>query len=86
MGKRETGMLKAEISAGMAGETLKAAEVFATKGELALYIADITLQMRNLAKEAKLSFLAYLLEMAFQEAFDIASNEENIPAGADGDR
>ena len=38
--------------------------------EAAQYIADMTLELRNLAKSAELPFLAYLLEMAFTEALD----------------
>lgn len=37
--------------------------------ETAAYIADIVLQLRNMAKRADMKFLAYFLEMAFQEAF-----------------
>ncbi len=46
---------------------------FASQQDLALYISDVTLQMRNLARAADMHFLAYLLEMAFQEAFDIGN-------------
>ncbi len=42
--------------------------------QIATYIADVSLEMRNLARKANLSFLAYLLEMTFQEAFDISQN------------
>ena len=40
-----------------------------SRHEAAAYIADMTLQMRNMARDADLQFLNYLLEMAFQEAF-----------------
>ena len=43
--------------------------------EMAAYIAEITLEMRNMATNAGLPFLAYLLEMAFQEAFDLSQGE-----------
>jgi len=43
--------------------------------QIATYIADVSLEMRNLARKANLSFLAYLLEMTFQEAFDISQNQ-----------
>ena len=44
--------------------------------EVAGYIADMVLQLRNMAKEKELDFLAYLLEMSFQEAFDLSSREK----------
>ena len=44
--------------------------------EVAGYIADMVLQLRNMAKEKDLDFLAYLLEMSFQEAFDLSSRNE----------
>ena len=40
--------------------------------ECAHYIADLSLELRNLARRNGLKFLAQLLEMAFQEAFLIA--------------
>jgi hypothetical protein len=40
--------------------------------ECAHYIADLSLELRNLARGNGLKFLAQLLEMAFQEAFLIA--------------
>ena len=55
---------------------------FASRQELALYISDVTLQMRNLARAADMHFLAYLLEMAFQEAFDIGNGRRG-QKGAD---
>ncbi len=39
------------------------------KAETAAYISDVALQLRNMAKSADLKFLAYFLEMSFQEAF-----------------
>jgi len=44
----------------------------ASPEETAAYIADVTLQMRNLANRSGMKFLSYLLEMSFQEAFDIS--------------
>ncbi len=44
--------------------------------QIAAYVADVTLEMRNLAKNANLTFLAYLLEMSFQEAFDLTRQRE----------
>ncbi len=78
--KGTTGMARVEATEA---ETMEEVRVFATRRELVMYIADVTLQMRNLAREADLSFLAYLLEMAFQEAFDIANGEKG---GHDGRR
>ena len=43
--------------------------------EMAAYIAEITLEMRNMARDANLPFLAYLLEMVFQEAFDVSQGD-----------
>ena len=40
--------------------------------EVAGYIADMVLELRNMAKDKELEFLAYLLEMSFQEAFDLS--------------
>ena len=40
-----------------------------TRQETAAYIADVALQLRNLARQADMKFLTYLLEMVFQEAF-----------------
>ena len=40
--------------------------------DIAVYIANTTLELRNMAKHANLPFLAYLLEIAFQEAFDLS--------------
>jgi len=49
--------------------------------QIATYIADVSLEMRNLARKANLSFLAYLLEMTFQEAFDISQNRGRSKKG-----
>ncbi len=47
-----------------------------TPEEVAGYIADMVLQLRNMAKQKDLDFLAYLLEMSFQEAFDLSSRDK----------
>lgn len=57
-----------------------------TRAEAAQVIADNLLQMRKLAQEQDLAFLAYLLEMSFREAFMTSVNlpvtaEAEIPAG-----
>jgi hypothetical protein len=44
--------------------------------ECANYIAELALELRNLAKRNELKFLAQLLEMAFQEAFLLAHKAE----------
>lgn len=41
-----------------------------TAHQTAAYIADMTLELRNQAHRAGLHFLTYLLEMAFEEAFE----------------
>jgi hypothetical protein len=48
--------------------------------ELAQYIADMLLEMRNMAKSAGLSTLLGLLEVTYCEAFSIA-NKVEIPEG-----
>jgi len=48
--------------------------------ECALYITDLTLELRNLARRNQLKFLAQLLEMAFQEAFLLAHRAEPTEA------
>ena len=48
--------------------------------ECANYIADLTLELRKLARRNGLKFLAQLLEMAFQEAFLIAHRTEPTEA------
>ena len=45
--------------------------------DVAKYIADMVLEMRNMAKDHQLEFLAYLLEMAFQEAFDLSQQDDD---------
>ncbi len=64
-----------ENSPGSAGEgpDLTAEK---TPEEVAGYIADMVLQLRNMAKQKDLDFLAYLLEMSFQEAFDLSSRDK----------
>ena len=44
------------------------------------YIADLSLELRNLARRNRLKFLAQLLEMAFQEAFLIAHRTQPTEA------
>lgn len=48
--------------------------------ELAQYMADMLLEMRNLAKNAKFETLLSLLEISYCEAFAIANRVE-VPAG-----
>jgi hypothetical protein len=48
--------------------------------ELAQYIADMLLEMRNMAKSAGLPTLLGLLEITYCEAFSIA-NKVEIPEG-----
>jgi hypothetical protein len=48
--------------------------------ELAQYIADMLLEMRNMAKSAGLPTLLGLLEVTYCEAFSIA-NKVELPAG-----
>ena len=48
--------------------------------ELAQYIADMLLELRNMAKAAGLTTLLGLLEISFCEAFSIA-NKVEIPPG-----
>ena len=47
-----------------------------SREEVASYIADMVLELRNMAKDHDLEFLAYLLEMSFQEAFDLAQKKK----------
>lgn len=47
-----------------------------SKEEVAGYIADMVLELRNMAKDNDLEFLAYLLEMSFQEAFDLSQKKK----------
>lgn len=48
--------------------------------EMAQYVADMLLEMRNMAKSAGLKTLLGLLELSFCEAFSIA-NKVEIPPG-----
>jgi hypothetical protein len=48
--------------------------------ELAQYIADMLLEMRNMAKSAGLKTLLGLLEITYCEAFSVA-NKVEIPEG-----
>jgi hypothetical protein len=48
--------------------------------ECAHYIADLSLELRNLARRNGLKFLAQLLEMAFQEAFLLAHRTQPTEA------
>ena len=52
----------------------------AQEREMAQYIADMLLEMRNMARSAGLPTLVGLLELSFCEAFSIA-NKVEIPAG-----
>ena len=58
----------------------KSPEKDAQQLELAQYIADMLLEMRNMAKAAGLKTLLGLLEISFCEAFSIA-NKVEIPPG-----
>ena len=49
--------------------------------EMAQYIADMLLELRNMAKSANLPTLLGLLELSFCEAFSIANKVEEFPAG-----
>ena len=44
--------------------------------EVAGYIADMVLELRKMAQQNEFEFLAYLLEMSFQEAFDLSQKKE----------
>ena len=48
--------------------------------DTAQYIADMVLELRNIAKSADMKTLQGLLEMSFYEAFSVANRVE-IPAG-----
>ena len=48
--------------------------------EMAQYIADMLLEMRNMARSAGFPMLLGLLELSFCEAFSIANRVE-IPVG-----
>ena len=62
-------------------ETADAASAM-TAAEAAVYATDLLLELRNITSaHSRLGFLTYLLEMAFQEAFDAAArNGANSPA------
>jgi hypothetical protein len=48
--------------------------------ELATYIADMVLELRNLAKGAKMLPLQGLLEISYYEAYAVA-NQVSVPLG-----
>jgi hypothetical protein len=48
--------------------------------DTAQYIADMVLELRNIAKAAEMKTLQGLLEVSFYEAFSVANRVE-IPAG-----
>ncbi len=50
------------------------------KRETAQYIADMVLELRNMAKSAEMKTLQGLLEVSFYEAFSVA-NRVSIPEG-----
>jgi len=52
-------------------------------GQVATYIADVSLELRNMAKGSGFEFLAYLLEMTFQEAFDLSQQQQKEKAAMD---
>lgn len=52
------------------------------KSEAAQVIADQLLQLRKIARQGDLPFLAYLLEMAFREAFMTSVNTGLTPEDA----
>ncbi len=52
-----------------------------TRNETITYVADMSLELRNLTKSAQLPFLTYLLEMVFQEAFRLSVQEPGKGAG-----
>ena len=64
------------MKTGVRQDDLTNGNVSLDQSETATYIADVTLQLRNLAKKADLKFLVYLLEMSFQEAFSRAQKEK----------
>jgi hypothetical protein len=47
----------------------EAGENPATQAEVCEYIADVSLQLRQMSQAVDLRFLTYLLEMVFEEAF-----------------
>ena len=77
MSAREKESMMPEVSA-QSGEGATAEEM-ATRSpeEVASYIADMLLGLRNMAKDKQLEFLAYLLEMSFQEAFELSQKKRH---------
>ena len=67
---------EAYMNDGISKESSKDAQ----EREMAQYIADMLLEMRNMARSAGLPTLLGLLELSFCEAFSIA-NKVEIPAG-----
>src|SRR4051794_41782659 len=54
------------------GPPYRAGAMEDTAHDCAAYIAELTLQLRNLAHRQRFKFLTLLLEMAFQEAFALS--------------
>ncbi len=46
--------------------------------QVASYVCDLTGELKKIAKEADLKFLAYLLEMAHIEAFKIMTENQPV--------
>ena len=53
-----------------------------TFNDTAHYIADMILELRNLAKGSQMSTLQGLLEISYYEAYTVA-NKPQVPAGED---
>lgn len=52
-------------------------EAVFSEREAAIYAGDLLLELRNLTfAHPRLKFLTYLIEMAFQEAFNLAAKPE----------
>ena len=64
----------------MTDNDIKSTETEAQQRELAQYIADMLLELRNMARAAGLKTLLGLLEITFCEAFHVA-NKVEIPPG-----
>lgn len=62
------------------GEYIKISSKKIQSGETAQYIADMVLELRNLAKAADLLAVKDLLELCFYEAFS-AANKVEVPDG-----
>jgi hypothetical protein len=58
-----------DVTLGRAAEGSTAADTPATELEVCEYIADVSLQLRQLSQSVNHKFLTYLLEMVFEEAF-----------------